>query len=158
MSRNASDLPPDDFGPLLPGPAFGGAEHVTKVLYNLGCFHHAESCPKCNGRCTLRSSTKTKKLKTGQEKEYVEFALRCTTRKCQAVVRFVDNTIWSVVKDRVLFVYAVNAFLNRSTTQSIANDTGCKLETAEKYLRIIKNALFLENEEEKRHMMLGGRG
>ena len=31
-------------------------------------------------------------------------------------------------------------------------------KTAEKYLRIIKNALFLENEEEKRTMRLGGRG
>ena len=69
-----------------------------------------------------------------------------------------DNTIWSVVKDRVLFVYAVNTFLNRATTQSIVNDTECKPMTAEKYLRIIKNALFLENEEEKRTMLLGGRG
>ena len=58
----------------------------------------------------------------------------------------------------MLFVFAVNAFLNRATTQSFVNDTGCKPKTAEKYLRIIKNALFLENEEEKRTMRLGGRG
>ena len=40
----------------------------------------------------------------------------------------------------------------------VVNDTQCKPKTAEKYLRIIKNALFLENEEEKRTMLLSGRG
>ena len=89
---------------------------------------------------------------------YTEFSLRCTSRKCQAVVHFVDNTIWSTVKDRVLFVFAVNAFLSLASTQSVINDTGCKPKTIEKYIRIIKNALFLENEEEKRTMRLGGSG
>ena len=55
-------------------------------------------------------------------------------------------------------MFVVNAFLNRASTQSAVNDTGCKQSTAEKYVRIIKNALFLENEEEKKYMKLGGKG
>ena len=58
----------------------------------------------------------------------------------------------------VLFVFLDNAFLNRATTQSVVNDTGCKAKTAEKYLKIIKNSLFLEKELEKSEMFLGGDG
>ena len=93
----------------------------------------------------MRSTTKTKKLKSDEGKVHVKFSLRCSSRNCQAFVHFVYNTVWSLVKDRVLFDFVVNAFLNGATTQSIVNDTGCKPKTAEKYLRIIKNAIFLEN-------------
>ena len=85
-------------------------------------------------------------------------SFRCTRRKCQARIHFVDRTIWANIKDRILFLFVVNAFLNRSSTQSIVNDTGCKAKTAEKYLKIIKNSLFLENELEKSEMLLGGMG
>ena len=48
--------------------------------------------------------------------------------------------------------------VNWSSTQSIVNDTGCKAKTVEKYLKIIKNSLFIENEFEKREMLLGWDG
>ena len=158
MSLRHKALPQDDFGPLLPGPAFGGLPHVMKVLHNLGCFQHEEKCPKCDSPCSLQTTTRVKKLKNGDEKEYPEVSLRCSSRKCRAGLHFVDNTIWGVMKDRIVFVFIVNAFLNRSSTQAIVNETGCKPKTAEKYLKIIKNALFLENEIEKREMRIGGRG
>ena len=155
--RNGT-LPPDDFGPLLPGPAFGGMVHVTKILFSLGCFQQEVTCPKCSKTCKLRTTTRKKQLKDEQEKEYVDFSIRCQSRKCRTYIPFIDNTIWRKVKDRVLFVFVVNAFLNRNSTQSIVDQTGCKQKTAEKYMRIVKNALFLENEEEKMGMLLGGKG
>ena len=97
-------------------------------------------------------------MKDEREREYVEFALRCPSRKCRTYIPFIDNTIWAKVKDRVLFVFVVNAFLDRNSTQSVVDQTGCKPKTAEKYMRILKNALFLENEVEKQTMVLGGRG
>ena len=151
-------LPSDDFGPLLPGPAFGGLARVTKVLFTLGCFQQEETCPKCNHTCKLKTDTRMKKLKDGSEREYTEMSFRCTRRKCQTRIHFVDRTIWANIKDRILFIFVVNAFLNRSSTQSIVNNTGCKAKTAEKYLKIIKKSLFLENEFEKREMLLGGDG
>ena len=158
MSQRHKALPSDDFGPLLPGPAFGCQTHVMKVLFGLDCFEHLETCPKCGCECTFQTNNRVKKLKDGSEKQYPEVSLRCTSRKCQARAHFIDNTIWAIVKDRILFVFVVNAFLNRASTQSVVNDTGCKQSTAEKYMRIIKNALFLENEEEKKYMKLGGKG
>ena len=158
MSQRHKDLPQDDFGPLLPGPAFGGQAHVMKIMFALGCFKHDVTCPRCQSDCRLQTTTRTKTLKDGREKEYVEVSLRCCYKACRERLHFIDNTIWRIVKDRILFVFVVNAFLNRATTRSVVNDTGCKETTAEKYMRIIKNALFLENEAEKRSMMLGGKG
>ena len=146
MSLRHKALPPDDFGPVLPGPAFGGLPHVMKVLHQLGCFQHQETCPKCNSTCSLRTEKRVKKLKNRDEKEYSEVSLSCTFRRCKARLSFVNNTIWKKMKDRLLFVFIVNAFLNRSSTQSVVNETGCKPTTAEKYMKIIKNALFLEND------------
>ena len=40
----------------------------------------------------------------------------------------------------------------------MAESTGTKEETISKYIKIIKNALYLENEEEKQSLKLGGRG
>ena len=157
MNRRG-DLPSDDFGPLLPGPAFGGLAHVTKVLFSLGCFQQEELCPKCNHSCKLKTDLRSRKLKDGREKEYTEMSFRCTHRKCQARVHFIDRTIWAIIKDRILFVFVVNAFLNRSSTQSIVNDTGCKAETAEKYLKIIKNSLFLEMKLKSEKCFLAGMG
>ena len=47
----------DDFGPLLPGPAFGGLALVTKVLFTLGCFQQEDTYPKCNNACKLKTDT-----------------------------------------------------------------------------------------------------
>ena len=157
MYQRLKDLPLDDFGPLLPGPACGGQAHVMKIMFDLGCFQHDQTCPKCHAECRLQTSTRTKTLKGGREKEFVELSLRSCSKKCRERLHFIDNTIWRIIKDRILFVFVANAFLNRATTQSVVNDTQCKQKTAEKYMRIIKNALFLENEAEKRTMMLGGR-
>ena len=97
-------------------------------------------------------------MKDEREREYVEFALRCPSRKRRTYIPFVDNTIWEKVKDRVLFVFVVNAFLDRNSTHSVVDQTVCKPKTAEKYMRILKNVLFLENEVEKQTMVLGGEG
>ena len=76
--------------------------------------------------------------------------------KCDLSLSLTDDTIWSEIKDRTLFVFVVNAFLNRSTTDSIVNNTGCKRSTAEKYMTIIKNALHLDVEECLNTLVLGG--
>ena len=152
------DVQSDDFGPLLAREPFGGLAHVSKVLFSLGCFQQEELCPKCNHPCKLKMDVRLKSLKDGREGEYTEMTYRCSHRKCQARVHFIDRTIWTVIKDRILFVFAVNAFLSRATTQSVVDNTGCKAKPAEKYLKIIKNSLFLENELEKREMLLGGDG
>ena len=151
-------MPEDDFGPLLPGPAFGGIVQVTRVMFHLGCFTDTRICSRCKKICKFEVSMKTRRLKDGTEKEYVDITLRCTVRTCRRYIPIVTNTIWTKIKDRVLFVFVVDAFLNRSTTVSVVNHTGCKSKTVEKYLKIIKNALFLQNEEEKDDMKLGGEG
>ena len=155
MSLRKKALDPNDFGPLLPGPAFGRPAHVTRVLASLGCFTKFDTCPECGSLCTLRTKTNKKKLKSGEVKEYFETCWRCTSRKCDLRLTLTDGTVWSKIKDRTLFVFVVNAFLNRSTTDSIVNDTGCKRSTAEKYMTIIKNALHLDVEEGINTLMLG---
>ena len=107
------------------GPAFGGQAHVMKVLYGLGCFEHQETCPKCGNECSFQTNVRKKMLKDGCEKQYSEESLKCDSRKCLACAHFIDNTIRSMIKDRFLFVFVVNAFLNRASTQSVVNDTGC---------------------------------
>ena len=104
----------------------------------MGRFEKYDACPSCGSVCSLRTKTSTKRLKHGENKEYFETHWKCVSRKCDLTLTLTDGTVWSKIKDRVLFVFAVNAFLNRETTNSVVNNTGCKRSTAEKYMMIIK--------------------
>ena len=91
MCQRHKDLPVDDFGPLLPGPAFGGHAHVMNVMFGLGCFQHDERCPKCHAECRLQTTTRTKRLKDGREKQFFETSLRCCYKACRQRLHFVDT-------------------------------------------------------------------
>ena len=156
MSLRKGPQEPNDFAPLLQSPPLGGVVHVTRVLASMGCFRKYDACPKCGSVCALRTKTSTKRLKHGENKEYFETHWKCTSRKCNLTLTLTDGTVWSKIKDRVLFVFVVNAFLNRATTDSVVNNTGCKRSTAEKYMMIIKNALHLDVENGVNELLLGG--
>ena len=91
---------------------------------------------------------------SGDIKEDFETCWRCTSSKCDIRLTLTDGTVWSKIKDRTLFIFRVNSFLNRPTTDSVVNDTGGKRSTAEKYLTVIKNALLLDVEEGINVLML----
>ena len=156
MSLRKKQPEENEFGPLLTCQAFGGQTHLTRVLISMGCFRKYDYCPKCGSACSLRIKTSKKALKTGEVKEYNETSWRCSSWKCDITLSLTDDTIWSTIKDRTLFVFVVNAFINRSTTDSIVNNTGCKRSTAEKYMMFIKNALHLDVEESLNGLLLGG--
>ena len=94
----------------------------------------------------------------GTECRCVTSTLRCKNKACQKTISPFVGTIWTEVNDRQLFLFVVCQFLGRCTVHSMAETTGAKEETISKYIKIIKNALYLENEEEKRNLKLGGRG
>ena len=139
ISLRHKDQLQDDFSPLLPGHAFISLPPVMKVPHNLGCFQHEERCPKCDTPSSLHSTTRVNKLKNGDGMVYSEGSLSCSSRKFKAHLHFVDNRIRRDMKDRIIFVFIVNAVLNPSSTQSVVNETGCKPKTAEKSMKNAKS-------------------
>ena len=148
---------PAFYAPMLGSDSYGGPENVTKLFFERGCFNHSP-CPKCGNQVRLSSFSKTKVASDGTESRCVTSTLRCRNKACQKTISPFDGTIWTEVNDRQLFLFVVGQFLGRCTVHSMAESTGTKEETISKYIKIIKNALYLENEEEKRNLKLGGRG
>ena len=143
--------------PMLGNDSYGGQENVVKMFFERGCFNHSP-CPKCGAQVRLTTFSKTKANPDGTQRRCVTATLRCKNKACQKTISPFSGTIWAEVNDRQLFLFVVGQFLGRCTVHSMAESTGAKEETISKYVKIIKNALYLENEAEKQHLKLGSRG
>ena len=131
------DEPTPTFGALLNSTTFGGQGNIIKTLFRLNCFNHPQDCSKC-GACVKLEISSSKKLVGGRETLYTSGRIRCCSKDCHASLSLVENTIWSDIGDRTLFVFVVGGFINRSTTASIAAMTGSREDTVSKYYRITK--------------------
>ena len=93
-------------------------------------------------------------MKDDPEREYVEFSLRCQSRKCRTYILFVDNTIWEKVKDSSVRVYA--PLFSRPLFHTISSQSkGVQTKTAEKYMHLLKNTLFLEMRSKNTRLCFG---
>ena len=143
--------------PLIGNDSYGGQEHVSRFFFSKGCFNHSP-CSFCGSNVRLTTYVKLKKDHERGECRCITTTLRCKNKTCQKTSSPFTGTIWTEINDRQLFLFVVCQFLGRCTVRSISDSTGSKDDTISKYMKIIKNALYLENEEEKRNIVLGGRG
>ena len=151
------DEPTPTFGSLLNNTTFGGPRNIIVTLFRLNCFNHPQNCSKCGARVRLEISS-AKKLVCGRETLYTSGRIRCCSKDCHVSFSLVENTIWSDIGDRTLFVFVVGGFITRMTTASIAAMSGSREDTISKYYRIIKNAIHIKIEEELQSFVLGGEG
>ena len=148
--------PPPRLLSMLNKFSYEGPETIVKALFHLGCFNHVPTCPGCGSPVRLEVFTTRKKVK-GEVREYASATLRRCKTSCHSPISLVENTLWKKVRDRTLFIFTVDGFVNRWTTTSIAQSGQSLERTVSKYLRLIKNALHLEVEETKRRLFLEGR-
>ena len=141
---------------LIGNDSYGGRTNVDKMFFAMGCFNHSPCC-HCGNPIRLNIFV-AKKSRNGREVQCITTTLRCKSKKCQKTFSPFAGTIWTEVSDRQLFLFVIGAFLGRCTVRSVADLTSSKEETISKYMMIIKNALYLENEEERANMKLGGPG
>ena len=132
--------------PLVLRDSYGGRLNVSKMFFALGCFNHGR-CPFCNSELRLNVFYKTSE-RGGRESQSLTTTLRCTNRPCHKTVsQFVGN-IWASVNDRPLFLFVVEGFLGRCTVKWMSDVTRSSEETISKSIKIIKNPLRLETEQE----------
>ena len=130
-----------DFLPMLSKDSYGGAPHVSSVLFNFGCFNH-NPCGLCGSQFRLETYTKKRKTPDGGITESTTTTLRRSNR-CHKTFSPFAGTIWNETGNRQLFIYVVESFIARGTVREIANMTHSKEETISKYYRVIKNDFVL---------------
>ena len=146
-----------DFLPILSKDSYGGAAHVSAVLFNSGCFNH-NPCGLCGSQLRLETYTKMRKTPDGGISKSTTTTLRCSNRRCHKTFSLFAGTIWNEIGNRQLFIYVVESFIARGTVREVANMTQIKEETISKYYSVIKNTLFAEVEEGRDSFIIGGQG
>ena len=149
------DEPTPHFQPVLNQTSYGGPELIVRVLFSLGCFNHPDRCPDCGSPVRLEITT-TKKENDAETRLYTTARLRCRLKKCNNSVSLFEDTIWKEIGDRTVFLFTVDAFINRWRTTSVAELTGYREDAISRYLRFIKNAIHFEIEEAIKDFVVGG--
>ena len=144
------------FGPLFNEKTYGGQENIIRTMHRLGCFNKPNVCKLCGSSVRLEISTSKKAGR--RDAGYTYGRIRCCKTRCRTTISLFENTIWTEIGDRALFVFCVGAFIMRQTTVAVAMLTGSREDTISKYFRVIKNAIHVDVEQSLVSFRLGGDG